>query len=475
VNKLVAKKAFLLLVLACAMLVTVEPIYAKKKKNTKTTKKESPYEKIFKGKKDEVKKGVITLHKIEGKILFEFPLTLQNREMLLGSTVSEISDNGNALVGQKIKKPLHIKFALRDSVMEMREVSNFARRPIFSTSKDESIKQAMKKGIGEPVMEGFKVMAYNADSTAVVFDMTDFLVSDNKRMAIFDPYGKKTMFGACVRRATFKKELSYVDQIKSFDDNISVTSSLSYLQDLLYMGIVAIAYQEPVTVKVNRSFVLLPETPEMMPRMADPRIGYFTSNKEEIADDYDGVKMNTYANKWNVYPKDVEAYKRGELVEPTQPILFYIDDAFPEEWKKGIHEGVLVWNKAFERIGFKNVMQVKDFPKDDPEFDPANIKYNCINYAPIGIVNAMGPSWIDPRNSQIINASVFVYHDVIQLVNDMRFVQTAQVDPRVRTPKLPQDVLDESLRYIISHEVRALSGIDAQYGIFFCLCNRIVS
>ena len=95
-------------------------------------------------------------------------------------------------------------------------------------------------------MEGFKVMAYNADSTAVVFDMTDFLVSDNKRMAIFDPYGKKTMFGACVRRATFKKELSYVDQIKSFDDNISVTSSLSYLQDLLYMGIVAIAYQEPV-------------------------------------------------------------------------------------------------------------------------------------------------------------------------------------------------------------------------------------
>ena len=244
------------------------------------------------------------------------------------------------------------------------------------------------------------------------------------------------------------------------------------MQDLLYMGIVAIAYQEPVTVKVNRSFVLLPETPEMMPRMADPRIGYFTSNKEEIADDYDGVKMNTYANKWNVYPKDVEAYKRGELVEPTQPILFYVDDAFPEEWKKGIHEGVLVWNKAFERIGFKNVMQVKDFPKDDPEFDPANIKYNCINYAPIGIANAMGPSWIDPRNSQIINASVFVYHDVIQLVNDMRFVQTAQVDPRVRTPKLPQDVLDESLRYIISHEVGHCLGLMHNMGSSFAYATE---
>ena len=131
--------------------------------------------------------------------------------------------------------------------------------------------------------------------------------------------------------------------------------------------------------------------------------------------------------------------------------------------------------KLFERIGFKNVMQVKDFPKDDPEFDPANIKYNCINYAPIGIANAMGPSWIDPRNSQIINASVFVYHDVIQLVNDMRFVQTAQVDPRVRTPKLPQDVLDESLRYIISHEVGHCLGLMHNMGSSFCLCNRIVS
>lgn len=462
-----AKKIFFLLTLACVMFTATEPACARKSKSKKSEKKESPYEKIFKGKKDEVKKGVITLHKLEGKILFEFPLTLQNREMLLGSTVSEISDNSNALVGQKIKKPLHVRFALRDSTMELREVTNYSRRQIFSSSKDLNIKEAMKKGMGEAPLAGFKVMAYNKDSTAVVFDMTDFLVSDNKRMAIFDPNGKKTMFGACARRATFKKELSYVDQIKAFEDNISVTSSLSYVQDILYMGVVVMAYQEPVTVKVNRSFVLLPETPEMKPRLADPRIGYFNSTKEEIADNYDGVRMNTYANKWNVYPKDIEAYKRGELVEPTKPILFYVDNAFPAEWKKGIHEGVLVWNKAFERIGFKNVMQVKEFPKDDPEFDPANIKYNCINYAPIGIANAMGPSWIDPRNSQIINASVFIYHDVIQLVNDMRFIQTAQVDPRVRTPKLPQDVLDESLRYIVSHEVGHCLGLMHNMGSSF--------
>lgn len=164
-------------------------------------------------------------------------------------------------------------------------------------------------------------------------------------------------------------------------------------------------------------------------------------------------------NRWNVQPKDMEAYKRGELVEPVKPIVFYIDNTFPAEWKKAIHAGVLEWNAAFEKIGFKNVMQAKDFPMDDPEFDPDNLKYSCIRYAPIDVANGMGPSWTDPRTGEIINASVYIYHDVIKLVNDMRFVQTAQVNERVRTKKLPQDILDESLNYVIAHEVGHCLGL----------------
>ena len=104
-------------------------------------------------------------------------------------------------------------------------------------------------------------------------------------------------------------------------------------------------------------------------------------------------------------------------------------------------------------------MQAKDFPMDDPEFDPDNLKYSCIRYAPIDVANGMGPSWTDPRTGEIINASVYIYHDVIKLVNDMRFVQTAQVNERVRTKKLPQDILDESLNYVIAHEVGHCLGL----------------
>lgn len=83
------------------------------------------------------------------------------------------------------------------------------------------------------------------------------------------------------------------------------------------------------------------------------------------------------------------AFQRGELVEPVKPIVFYIDDAFPELWKQPIKEGTLRWNAAFEKIGFKNAVQVRDFPKDDPEFDPDNLKYSCIRYLPSSTANAM--------------------------------------------------------------------------------------
>ena len=434
----------------------------RKKKKAETgevEERKSDYERLFEGKRVETARGVLTLHKMEGKVYVELPVGLMGRDMLLGSTVSGISDNGNALVGQKVKSPLHVTFGLRDSTVELRELTNRARTETFTDYEEEGVRRALEEGSGAGVMYGWEVEAWTEDSTAVVFDMTDFFVSDNKRLDPFDPNGKKTMYGACARRAAFQRDLSFVEGVKAFEDNFSVTSSLSYFQDILYMGVVAMAVQEPVRVEVTRSFLLLPEEPVMHARLADPRIGYFTSRKERVTRERDEVEVVTYAHRWDVRPRDVEAYRRGELVEPERQIVWYVDDKFPEEWKEPIREGVLTWNKAFERIGLKDVMAVRDFPKDDPEFDPANLRYNCIYYAPIGIENAMGPSWVDPRNNEIVQASVFVYHDVIKLVNEMRFVQTAQVDERVRTPKLPGDVVRESLRYIVAHEIGHTLGL----------------
>ena len=431
----------------------------KKEKNENAEqKKESKYDDLFKEKKHVTREGMITLHKFEDKIYFELPLTLLQREFLLGSTVAETSDNSNAIVGQKPTDPLHIAFRKRDKKIELVQMSLPSVLPVYSDMEQESYNRAIRESNIPPVLKAMDVLAYNADSTTVVFDMTWLFLADDARLTPFDPYSRSTGYGKLKRRATFNREASCISDIKAFDTSIAVITSLSYDQSVM-SPVTGRSVKSAVTVKMNRSMILLPERDLMRERWADPRVGIFYSVKENMTTRADGAKLTFLMNRWRVEPKDPEAYRRGELTEPVKPIVFYVDNNFPEEWKSSVHAGIREWNKAFERIGFKNVMVSRDFPVDDPSFDPDNLKYSCIRYAPISIANGMGPSWTDPRTGEIVNASVYIYHDIIRLVNDMRFVQTAQVDERVRTVKLPEDLLCESLRYIVAHEVGHTLGL----------------
>ena len=445
--------------------VGIEEVAAKGKKKKEEAKAETPvarkrsvkYDRLFRGKKVETKKGLVTIHKIGAKLYFEFPMNLLNREFLIGTTVSEISNNGNVLVGQKANTPLHVKFNIIDSTLYMQEVTNGTRLNVYAD--EVGMQQAVAKSTITPIMQSFKIAAYNQDTTAVVFEVTDMFVGDNKRMDPFDPYGKTAGYGRLTRNATLNKALTYLDSFKAFEDNISIRTVMTY-KEVLTRKNSAYRHEEQVTMKVNRSMILLPEKEDMMRwRLADPRVGYFVSSFQHMGMDVDRATRTYFMHRWNLAPKDMKAFERGELVEPVKPIVFYVDNTFPTSWKSAIHEGIRTWNKAFEKIGFKNAVQSKDFPADDPEFDPDNLKYSCVRYAPISVENAMGPSWIDPRTGEIMNASVFVYHDIVKLVNDMRFVQTAQLDERVRTGKLPEEVMHESLRYIIAHEVGHCLGL----------------
>ena len=196
----------------------------------------------------------------------------------------------------------------------------------------------------------------------------------------------------------------------------------------------------------------------MRPRIADSRIGTFFAGVEHFSDE-DQVKALYYANRWNLEPSDEAAYKRGELVAPKKPIVFYVDSAFPEAWKPAIKQGIEDWNMAFEKIGFKNAVQAVDFPTDDPEFDPDNLKYSCVRYAPTWTANAMGPSWKDPRSGEIVCASVYFHHNIAKLLNNWRFVQTAQIDTSVRRVTLPVGVMQEGIRYVTAHEVGHCLGL----------------
>ena len=454
------------LFLACALLIPALLLAAKpakskgKKKNkaeqadTTLKKKVTDYEKLFKDKKCQTVKGLLTLHKVDGeKLYFELPMSVFGREMLLGSTVSEISSNDHGVIGYKSSTPLHVTFTKQGKGVQLCLVND-----IYSgDEQDQGIKEAVRRSSIPGIYRAFKIEAYNADSTAVVIDATNLFMEDNSDLSPFDPY---STFGykPFTRSTSFQKSNSHLGDIKAFDDNVTVKSYLSYTTTVTYsngpvMG--KIEDKRAFTALVTRTLLLLPEEP-MRPRIADPRMNIFVTGKARFSANMNrGTLPVYYARHWRVEPKDVEAYKRGELVEPVKPIVFYLDDNLPEAWKPYAKEGIEEWNHAFEKIGFKNVVQVRDYPtkEEDPEFDPDNLKYSCIRYAPIAIQNAMGPSWDDPRTGEIINASVMVYHDIVKLLNRWRFLQTAGADPNVRTMNIPDSIMGSALRYVLSHEV----------------------
>lgn len=394
------------------------------------------YSELF-GKDHKAVTGMFTVHLVGGDVYFEIPLDLLGREMLLGSTIASTSDNGNGVTGSKPNDPIHFILSDESDYVAMRLVQT------KQITSDEDLASGA-------IFRLFKKECYTADSSAVVVDVTTLFLSDDKILSPFDKYSLNNRSGKNERTETFIKDRSFIGDVKAFSDNVSVRSTLSYKYTISGRGL---AYKDvPFTATVVRSILLLDSIP-YPPRITDSRIAIFPTEKLVFSDKYQGSKKTYYANRWRLEPSDEEAYLRGEAVAPKKPIIFYIDPAFPTKWKPYIYEGVEQWNELFLKIGFKDAVRALDFPVDDPEFDPDNLKYSCIRYVPISIQNAMGPSWLDPRSGEIINASVYIYHDVIELINNWLFVQTSPADPRVRHSHIDDAVIGDALRYVLSHEV----------------------
>ena len=440
-------------------LMTSPVLTALAKKDTKEVpkeevKKETPYQKLFKKKKHKTVKGLITLHKIDGKVYFEFPEKLMGRKMLLGSMIESISNSDYGLVGQQPHTPLCIYFTQTDSAVQIRN-ANLA--PI---TDEKNIQRAIDKNSIGAILASFKIKTISPDSSSVVFDATSFFVNGNRELDPFYPAS-----GFYSRKSSYKSDKSQLCDVMAFDDNVSITSYLSYEVTSTLMGFV---YEEnkPATALMKRSLVLLPKE-EMRPRINDPRIGVFYNRHLKFSDEDDGVKPVYYANRWKLEPIDTVAFKQGKLTDPVKPITFYIDPEFPPTWLMYIEEGVKRWNKAYEKIGFKNAIVTKMYPLDDPGFDPNNLKYSCIKYAPTSTQNSMGPSWIDPRTGEILSASVYLYHGVVDLLSDWLFIQTSVADKRVRTQNIPKEIIGEGLRYITAHEVGHCLGLMHNMGASF--------
>lgn len=434
---------------------------SKKKAQTTTAaapaKKQSEYDKLFKDKQVKTSKGgIMTLHIVDDKLFVELPLKMLNRDMMLMSSVAKITDHTDSYVGLSPLRPLQVKFdTINRTVLLRRD-----RSQSVVADNGEEIRRALAQSNMPAILGSYKIKAFNADSTAVVFDMTDLFIGGESLLTAIDPRSETKLV---LRGVSFnqKKDRSMLTDVAAFDDNATVTSYITYDSKI------GKTYNKVTTAKLVRSLALLPETP-MRPRLADFRLPLNVLGKYNYHSDYKLMDPVYFATRWRMEPSDQAAYDRGEAVEPKAPVVFYIDTTFTAQMSAAITKGILEWNKCFEAIGFKNAIRVRPFPtpEEDPQFSPQNFRYNCINYVPSLTGDTRVRTYVDPRSGEILRTTVMVCHNMTWEMPFEIFVFTAHADPSVRQRYIPDSTLFEHIK----NHFTWLTGVDC-FGMSYNLTS----
>jgi hypothetical protein len=400
-------------------------------------------------------KGFITVHRKEEKFYFEVPDSILGRDILIVGRVSkasaEMRNGSNGYAGDQIG----------ETVFRFEKGPNkklFLRRIFFMEYEKDST-QPMFAGIQKnnvaAIAAAWPIAAYTPDSSATVVDVTEFLNSDNDVL-----YFQKKDFKDRAGMGAQINDRSYVADVRPFSTNLEVRAVKTYT-----------AGRNPTagnyTVELNASLVLLPKIP-MQPRLVDPRVGYFAVGHRDFESEPHGVTDKVYIKRWRLEPKpgDEEKYKRGELVEPAKPIVFYIDPVTPKKWVPYLIQGVNDWQKAFEKAGFKNAIYAREAPtpEEDSTWSIDDATHSAIIYRPSVVANAMGPSVSDPRSGEIIESHIFWYHNVMSVLSQWYMTQCGAVDPRALQVPMNDTLMGSLIRFVSSHEVGHALGLMHNFG-----------